>query len=176
MLGFIIALVIRIIVPFYIFKSPFWGMVASEIADSIDVFILQIVDPGFSGLAYQNFDKIMDLYMIFFAAVYSFKFERIVTITSWVMFSWRALGVLLFTITGMRWLIVLFPGILDFFFLFCAGRARYFPKFTITKKNLWWIILVLLIPKFAQESFLHYFGGDQILWALDLKILSFFGL
>lgn len=162
-MGEIIVTAIRIIVPLYILKNPFWGMFASVLVDGADMELTKFLgasfEPGFviNFATYQSRDKILDLYMSSLALYTSFSWREILASnTSLVLYLWRFLGVLLFEITKIRIFLFFFPNLFEFFFLFAAFTNQFMPAFRIQNgKRLAIILLLLLVPKLAEEYLLH---------------------
>jgi hypothetical protein len=154
-LGVIIVLVLRLLVPFSIFKWPFWGSIASAIVDALDIVIVTFL--GGSGLTnYHGLDKIFDMYYLTFALIVSLKWNALAKWTSVSLYVYRLIGVVLFEVYGGRIFLFIFPNMFEMFFWFEAGRQRYFEKWKLTGKRLAVVLVILLIPKMIQEYILHY--------------------
>ena len=155
-LGPIIVIIIRLIVPFTLFRWPLFGGIACVVADTLDVVLATVIGQGdFTNANYSFIDKALDTYFLFFMVLVSLKWEPLAKWTSVSLFTYRFIGVILFEYTGVRALLFIFPNLFVFFYLFYATRNRFFPAFELTKKRLALILLVLLIPKLIQEYLLH---------------------
>lgn len=168
----IVSLLVRLLVPLLIFRWRFTGYLAAILADSWgDCLLVDLLGGSFgSGANYQAFDKWLDLYMITIAVIVSLRFAKIEKWTSVILYSIRVIGVILFEITQLQTLLVFFPNVFDFFFLFIVIVKKFWPNFRLTKKNIWLVLIALTISKSIQEVSLHYFGFDQFFWNLWLKI------
>ncbi|MBT3995451.1 MAG: hypothetical protein HOF01_06595 [Chloroflexi bacterium] len=71
-LGVIIVAVLRLAIPFTIFRWPLWGGIASAVVDSIDVILIYLMDLG-DFKDYHGTDKILDTYFLVFMAFYSWR-------------------------------------------------------------------------------------------------------
>ncbi|OGE91094.1 MAG: hypothetical protein A3J05_04440 [Candidatus Doudnabacteria bacterium RIFCSPLOWO2_02_FULL_48_13] len=114
---------------------------------------------------YQLRDKILDLYMSSIALYKTYGWQEMLARRAAVfLFVWRFIGVILFELSQARWLLVLFPNIFEFFFLFVAYKLQYYPGFRFgTTKRLAQSILILAVPKITQEYLLHVRGAVD--WA-----------
>ena len=155
---------LRLIVPISILRWPFWGGVAATAADALDVVIMDALrGPGF-GTTYAQLDKVLDTYYISMIALVTTKWEPLAKWTTISLFFYRFIGVILFESTGTRVFLFFFPNLVEFFFLFWAARNVYFPRFRLTPKRLAVVLLLLLIPKMAQEYLLHYIQAKPWEW------------
>ncbi len=153
--GPLIVSVIRLLVPLSIFRWQLGGAIASVIADALDVVFVGAIGKG-NYPDYSRIDKLLDTYFLSIMLFKSLKWEPLAKATSICLFVYRFIGFVLFELTGLRWLLLVFPNLFEFFYLFWAARNHYFPKYELTKKRLAVILLLLLIPKLAQEYVLHY--------------------
>ena len=156
-LGPLIVVIIRLIIPFSIFRWPFWGTVTSAIVDTFDVVLVAMLGMGDFDGAYKATDKVLDTYYLAFAFIVSLRWkDQLAKVTSISLFFYRVVGVILFEITHVDWLLMVFPNLFESWFLVWAARNRYFKKFKLTMKKLWIILVILLIPKLIQEYILHF--------------------
>ncbi len=155
-LGPLIVIIIRIVVPLLIFRFPFYGALAAALADLLDVVLTSIIGLGdFNNENYSRIDKLLDMYFITILVFSSLAWEGLAKWTSITLYVYRALGVLLFEITGLRVLLFIFPNLFLPFYLFYAARNRYFSQFELTSKKLAIILFIILVPKLIQEYLLH---------------------
>lgn len=156
-LGQSVVILLRILVPLAIPRFPFWGGVASLLLDGTDVIIVELFGSGGMGDHYHRLDKVLDLYYLGLEAWVSLRWsERLPRMASIALFAYRLVGVVLFELFGARWLLFLFPNLFENWFLFVAGRDRFFPAYrlhTVRRVVAW--LLVLYVPKIGQEYLLH---------------------
>ena len=156
-MGPILVVLIRLLVPLSVFKFKVWGPILAVAADFFDVILITIFASGdFSN--YHMVDKWLDMYFltIFLITTRKWKLQMLKT-TALVLYLWRLVGFVLFEITGIRWLLLVFPNLFNSFYLFYViwrGVAKKEP--IRTKKQLFLFLGVLLIPKLIQEFGLHY--------------------
>ena len=124
--GVIFAAVVaaRIAVPLAIPRFPLPAMLAALVIDGIDQTIFQTFTTlDLSG--YQAYDKALDVYYLSIAYV--------ATLRNWTNFSaygvsrflyyYRLVGVVLFELTQLRWVLLVFPNTFEYFFDFYEGCA-----------------------------------------------------
>lgn len=150
--GALIVGIMRLIVPVFILRWPLAGSIAAVIADGIDVFFLSFLG-GFSD--YQAADKLLDFYAMTFMAIAALRWKPLEKWPLLGLFFFRGIGVVLFEMTGLRWLLLVFPNLFLFYYFFCAARNRFFPSFILTIKRVAIILLILLIPILIEEYLLH---------------------
>ena len=139
-----------------------WALVGALIAivvDFSDLFFMAVIDLGGLG-DYQAFDKWIDL-------VYMFAFlwvanrwsgpERTVAIG---LFAFRMIGFVMFEITGARSVLLVFPNVFEFWFVFVAIRLHYWPGYEMTRPRIAKWLVVTLVLKMGQEWVLH--GGRSL--------------
>lgn len=156
-MGPIVAVTIRLLVPLTIFRWPLWGLIASAAVDALDVVVAGAMGRG----EFQNYaaaDKLLDTYYLTFALIVSLRWSnKLAKRTSVLLYMYRLTGVVLFEITGVRVLLLIFPNLFENFVIFYLVVQRYFPKFNLqTYSRLAVVLVLLLIPKMPQEYMLHY--------------------
>ncbi len=154
-----IVVAIRVLVPISIFRWPFFGAVASIVADALDIVIITLLQ-RYAGLpsvwSYHEFDKYLDTYYLAIEVIVAQRWQELPRWIASVLFVDRAIGVVLFESTGIRVFLFAFPALLDFYFLFYTGARQFAPDYELTpRRHLGWL-LVLLIPKLFQEYVIHY--------------------
>ena len=161
----IIVLVVRLLFPLTIFRWRIGGSVGSMLLDGVDVILVDALasvlgeEPGL-GDHYQSFDKWLDMYYLSVEAFVSIRFTNVLARnTSLALYIFRLVGIIAFAATGEQYrkLIFFFPNLFENFFLYCIISQRFAPKLMPKSiKNLAVILLILYIPKFAQEWLLHF--------------------
>ena len=158
---FWIVVLSRFLVPLLIPRYPLPGILACLIIDGIDQTIFQ----QFTNLdltGYQGYDKALDIYYLVIAYIstlrnwtnmFAFKVSRF-------LLYYRLFGVTLFELTysgeGPRWLLLIFPNVFEYFFIFYEiVRLRWDPvkmskRFVIVSAAAIWIFI-----KIPQEMWIH---------------------
>lgn len=156
----------RILIPLTIPLFPLPGIIASLVLDAIDQTIFQQF-PGMHLENYQGYDKALDIYYLTIAYIStmrnwtsSFAFQ-----VSRFLFYWRLAGVVLFELTQIRWLLLIFPNTFEYFFIFYEiFRLRWDPK-RMSKK--FWVIAagcIWIVVKLPQEYWVHILQTDTTDW------------
>lgn len=155
----LIVVLVRLAVPLAIPRWPFWGAVAALIADTFDFTVLNALGNGpLGGNGYQRFDKLFDVYTLFFelyavSKLVESKARRLLT----GLFSWRLLGVFVFELTGIRQLLFFAPNIFEYFYLLVFGVKQFQLPFSLDRRrNLFILFLTAAIPKIVLEYVLHF--------------------
>lgn len=155
----LVVVVIRLLVPLSIFRWPFWGAVASIIADALDIVLVTLLErhAGFPDVwSYHEFDKYLDTYYLLIEVIVVQRWPDLPRWIASVLFVDRLFGVVLFEITGIRIFLFAFPALIDFFFLFYTAARQYAPDYELTPRRLVMWLGILLIPKMFQEYTVHY--------------------
>lgn len=148
---------VRLVVPFSILRFPFFGIIASTLADMYDWKFVTIKNHA-DYVWYENWDKVMDLYYWLFALIIvaGWKEERAKTI-AFIFFAYRVAGMLLFWTTGIEQMLFFFPNIFENFFIFYIACLTFSKKrtFLTSQKRVAALVAVLLVPKLVHEYFQH---------------------
>jgi len=155
----LVIVTIRLLVPLTILRWPFWGAVASIVADASDIVIITLLQrhAGFPDVwSYHQFDKYLDTYYLTIQLIVAQRWPDLPRWTASALYVHRLIGVVLFEITGIRLFLFLFPALLDFFFLFYAFIRQYVPDYELTPRRLFIWLGILLVPKLIQEYIIHY--------------------
>ena len=133
---------------------PFVGALIAILVDFSDLFLMNLLHLGGLG-DYQAFDKWVDLvYMATFLAV-SLRWSGIEKRVSIGLFAYRMIGVAVFEATRARSVLLVFPNVFEFWFVFIAARNQFRPSHTLTRRRAVAWLLALLAAKEAQEFVLH---------------------
>ncbi len=165
----LLIIVIRLVVPFSILRFPLLGMVASILADAVDIMLLEkfALDFLVSG-RYHFFDKIFDIYYLFFALLVALTWKNITArrIAAF-LFLWRFIGVFVFEIIKWRGIFLLAPNIFENFYLAVTvfGHFRQHPE--LRARHLIILLVFVSIPKFVQEYIMHYLEFPTWIWFRD---------
>jgi hypothetical protein len=167
--GQIVVISLRIIVPLLILKKPLAGGIAAMLLDALDVVIVEFFGSGGMGSHYHSIDKVLDVYYLSLEAYVSLGWtERIPRLISVWLFGYRVVGVVLFEILGWRPLLFIFPNLFENWFLFVLIVWKFFPRIRLDtwRRCLGWLV-VLYIPKLAQEYLLHVAEAQPWSWLKD---------
>jgi hypothetical protein len=153
-LAIAIVLVMRLVVPLSIFRWPLVGGILAIIADTVDILFFQWL--GFPSIGYHELDKLLDTYYLAIEVIVAQRWTTLPRATATGLFIYRATGVALFEFTHDRTMLLIFPNLFEFYFLFHAARLRYARIPDLRFNQTFAVLGVLLIPKMFQEYSLHY--------------------
>lgn len=158
--------VARFVVPLSIPRYPLPGILASLLLDAVDQTIFQQF-PSLDLSGYQAYDKALDIYYLTIAYVstmrnwkHLFAFQ-----VSRFLFYWRLVGVVLFELTQLRPLLLIFPNTFEYFFIFYeAYRLRWDPERMSRKLVLGAAAFIWIAIKLPQEYWIHIGKIDTTDW------------
>lgn len=147
----------RILVPLTIPRYPLPGILAALILDAVDQTIFQALS-GVTFEGYQGYDKALDIYYLAIA--------YIATLRNWTnyaavrisrfLFYYRLLGVVLFEMLHFRWLLLVFPNVFEYFFIFYeVYRLRWDPRRLSAKTLVGVAAFIWIVIKLPQEYWIH---------------------
>lgn|SRR3989344_2447471 len=166
-----LVILLRLIVPFAIFRYPLAGGIIAMLLDGADVILVELFAPiiggqGYFGSNYHSLDKWMDVYYLTFLFLVSLRWkDMLARRTSIALFVFRMFGVALFELTGIRKILFFFPNLFENFVLFILFAKRFAPHvLPKTMKQLGSVLFLLYIPKFGQEYLLHFAQAQPWQW------------
>ena len=166
LLIFGVVLALRLLVPLGIPRYPLPAILVAFLIDGLDQTIFQ----QFTTLNldfYQGYDKALDIYYLTLAYLstlrnwahrYAFKVDRF-------LLYYRLVGVVLFELTQLRPILLIFPNTFEYFFDFYEGvRLRWNPlrmskRFVLGAAAFIWIVI-----KLPQEYIIHVAQVDTTDW------------
>lgn len=151
---------LRLVSALPILRFPFEGFVMALEADKWDWFWLAAGDgTNEAQLAYQEWDKFLDLFTLAMALVVSRRWRDPVMRSLLIgTFAWRLVGVAAFLVTRQAWLLIAFPNVFENFFLMyvvfrlLSGRDQMLDGY----RTAILVGTVALVPKLIEEYFLHF--------------------
>ena len=164
-MGPLVATIVRLIVPLFILRWPLGGLIASAIADTLDVVIIAAIRSGMFE-DYTGMDKLLDTYMLVFAAIVAWRWEnRFARFAGIALFGYRVVGVAFLQLTDARWVLFLFPSVFDFFYVYHLVTIRWFPALEVNGyRKLAYVLLILTGMKLVQEFILHIVEFRPLCW------------
>ncbi len=155
----LIIVLIRLIIPLSIPRWPLLGGILSLVADALDIVLATLLNryAHLGGLwDYHQLDKYLDTYYLAIEAGVAQRWASLPRWTATGLFGYRLIGVILFEVTDIRVFLFFFPAVFENFFLFYAALLQFFPQYDLTPRRLGVWLVILLVPKMAQEYVLHY--------------------
>lgn len=164
-MGPLVATIVRLIVPLFILRWPLGGLIASVVADTLDVVIIAAFRSGMFD-DYTSTDKLLDTYMLVFAAIVAWRWQnRIARFTGIALFVYRVVGVAILQLTDARWVLFVFPSVFDFFYVYHLVTTRWFPAMEVNGyRKLAYVLLILTGMKLVQEFILHIVEFRPLCW------------
>ncbi len=147
----------RVLVPLTIPRYPLPGILAALILDAVDQTIFQALT-GLTFEGYQGYDKALDIYYLAIA--------YIATLRNWTnfaavrisrfLFYYRLVGVVMFEMLQFRWLLLIFPNVFEYFFIFYeVYRLRWDPRRLTAKTLVGVAAFIWIVIKLPQEYWIH---------------------
>ena len=156
----------RLLMPLAIPRYPLPAILAALLLDGVDQTLFQQFAPA--GLAgYQGYDKALDIYYLTIAYISTLRNweNRFALRLSRVLFYWRLVGVALFEITDLRWLLLIFPNTFEYFFIFYELVSLRWEPVRVSRRALVTVAAVIwLAIKLPQEYWLHIARLDVTDW------------
>lgn len=165
--GTLVILLLRLVVPLGI---PRWPLIMGVLAMAIDAIDVIIVDAiGSSALwdeRYAEIDKLLDTYYLSFEAFVAWRWSNPwARLPALLLFVDRFVGALLYELSGARWLLLLFPNLFENWWLYCLVVERFWPRLSpVSPRTVALPLLLLAVPKFAQEYALHVAQVHPWMW------------
>jgi hypothetical protein len=157
--GLILAGVVlaRVAVPLAIPRFPLPAMLAALVIDGIDQTIFQTFTTlDLSG--YQSYDKALDVYYLSIAYVATLRNWTNFTAfrISWFLYYYRLIGVVLFELSQVRAVLLIFPNTFEYFFDFYeAVRTRWDPRRMSRGLLIGAAAFIWIFIKLPQEWWIH---------------------
>lgn len=164
-MGPIIVICLRLLIPLSILRWPLAGGIAAMIIDALDVVLITFINQGGFG-SYHTTDKYLDMYYLSLECYRSFFWQNaLAKRTSVILFIYRTIGFILFETTKLRMLLFFFPNLFENFYIFYLAWRKVYKKDPVRSyKNVAIILILLLIPKLAQEYLLHVMEAKPWTW------------
>ncbi len=146
---------IRVAGSFPVLRWAFVGGLIAVFVDLSDLFLMNLLDLGGLG-NYQQFDKYSDQVYLFAFLIVANRWSGPPRFIAIGLFAYRLLGFIVFeAASGDRSLLLFFPNLFEFWFLFVASLPHWRPDFVYTRAAvLRWGAFLLAIKEF-QEFALH---------------------
>jgi hypothetical protein len=146
---------VRVLGSLPVLRWAFAGAIVAILVDFSDLFLRNLLDLG--GIPnYQRFDKVMDLvYMGTFLAV-ALRWRGLARNIAVALFAFRMVGFAAFELTGSRGLLLAFPNVFEFWFVYVAAVLHWRPRHVVTAREAALVLVPLGALKLFQEYALHW--------------------
>lgn len=168
--GELTVIALRLALPFLIFRYWLLGGVAVMLLDAADVIIIDLLGLGGFGDHYAELDKVLDSYYYVVEIVVALRWP-----SPWLrwpagaLFIYRLIGAALFELTDTRLFLFLFPNLFENWWLYCVVVMKWFPSLVPHNwKSTLVPMLLLLVPKLAQEYLLHVAEAKPWNWTKEI--------
>lgn len=167
--GALIVIALRLIVPLMIFRWNLTGGIVAMVLDTVDVILVDVMSiGGFEG-HYHTTDKLLDSWYLTIELIVALGWDN--PWAKWpaaVLYGYRAIGVVVFEITHARIALFIFPNLFENWWLYCVVVAMFFPRLAPRSiRSTVLPLLILLVPKMAQEYMLHFAEAQPWKWTKD---------
>lgn len=154
---FLIVVGLRVFVPLGVFRYPIPAIIAALIIDAADETVLDVftnLDLGF----YQSYDKALDIYYLSLAYIATLRNWPNLFAVNVSRFLWyfRLVGTTLFELTGFRALLLLFPNVFEYFFIYIELARSRWSAMRLTRYHVLAAAAVIWVfIKLPQEYWIH---------------------
>lgn len=146
----------RFLLPLLIWRYPLPALVACLVLDGVDQTIFQLF--GYDPPGYQGYDKAMDVYYLaiaYLATLRNWTSSAAFAVSRFLYF-YRLVGVVVFELSQVRALLLVFPNTFEYFFIVHeAVRSRYDPRRLLLGAWVAVAAAVWVLVKLPQEYWLH---------------------
>ena len=154
---FVVVVAARVLIPLAIPRYPLPTMLVALVIDGVDQTIFQtFTDLDLTG--YQSYDKALDVYYLSIAYA--------ATLRNWTnldafhvsrfLYFYRMVGVVLFEMTQVRAVLLVFPNTFEYFFDFYEGvRVRWDPRRLSRRLVIGSAAFIWIFIKLPQEWWIH---------------------
>ena len=120
----LIIVAVRIAGSLPVLRWPFYGAIVAILVDQSDLFLMNLIDLG--GVKdYQTFDKDLDQVYIALFMVVAWRWPGVERNVAGGLYAYRFLGFIAFELAHSRGLLLFFPNLFEFWFLFIAARRQF---------------------------------------------------
>ena len=145
---------IRVLGSLPVLRWAFVGGLIAVFIDLSDLFWMNLLDLGGLG-SYQSFDKYLDqVYMVIFLIV-AWGWRGPARNVALALFAYRTIGFVAFAASGERDVLIFFPNVFEFWFLFVASLPYWNAGFSFRRRGTALWLAFLLSIKVVQEFVLH---------------------
>ena len=152
-------MIVRVAGALPVLRWAFAGGLVAVFTDLSDLFLRNLLDLG--GVRnYQALDKWLDqAYQLTFLIV-ALRWRGTARSVALALFAFRLAGFALFEATGARVVLLAFPNVFEWWFLFVASLPHWRPNFAFTRRNTAFALAGLTALKLLHEYALH--GGKWL--------------
>ncbi len=147
--------VVRVLGSLPVLRWAFAGATIAILVDLSDLFLFNLLGGGGLPGYYQRFDKVLDLvYMVTFLMV-ALRWRGLAREIAVALFAFRMVGFVLFEAADSRAVLLLFPNVFEFWFLYVAAVLHWRPAHVVGSREAVLVLVPLTAAKLFQEYALH---------------------
>jgi hypothetical protein len=150
-------------------RWPLAGGLLAIFIDLTDLYWMNMLDLG--GIPdYQMFDKLVDQVYLAVFLIVALRWTGPERRISVLLYAFRMVGFVAYELTGMREILLVFPNVFEFWFLFVAAFHHVRPAMAWSRLQLAAVLVPLIGAKEVQEYCLHWakmFENTTFLEALE---------
>ena len=146
---------VRVLGALPVLRWAFVGAIIAILVDTSDIFLMNLIDLGGLG-SYHRFDKYADQAYAVTFLVAALRWRGPARNVAVALFAYRLVGIVAFEATGQRILLLFFPNLFEFWFVFVASLPHWNPAFAFTPRRVALTNATLLVVKEGQEFVLHW--------------------
>ena len=149
-----VILAVRVAGSLPVLRWAFAGAVIAILVDLSDLFLRAYLELG--GVRnYQSFDKWCDQVYLALFLVVALRWEGPARAIAVALYAFRMVGFVLFEVTGERWLLMLFPNVFEFWFVFVAFTRHWWRTFSWRPRPTAFALAGAAAAKLFHEYTLH---------------------
>jgi hypothetical protein len=134
--------------------SPLYGALVALVVDQSDLLLMNLLHLG--GVSdYQRLDKYLDQAYLLTFLVVALRWQGRARQIAVGLYLYRLVGFVAFEVTAERGLLLFFPNLFEFWFLFIAAAKQFDRAGRLSERVYPAALSVLLALKLAQEYVLH---------------------
>jgi hypothetical protein len=152
----VVIAIVRVLGSLVVLRWALVGGIVAILTDLSDLFLKNFLDLG--GVRdYQAFDKWLDqVYLAAFLSVAIRHWRGPARDIAIGLYAFRFTGFIIYELTGARTVLLFFPNVFEFWFLFVASLPHWRPAFRYTRANTAITLATLTAAKLLQEYVLHW--------------------
>ena len=149
---------VRVLGALPVLRWAFVGAIIAILVDASDIFLMNIFNwAGWGSLgSYHHFDKYADQAYAVTFLIAALRWRGTPRNVAVALFSYRLIGVIAFEATDAHVMLLFFPNLFEFWFLFVASLPHWNPAFAFTRRSVASWGAALLAAKETQEFVLHW--------------------
>jgi hypothetical protein len=137
-----------------VLRWPFYGALVAILVDQSDLFMMNLIHLG--GVDdYQTFDKYLDQVYIACVLIVALRWHGLDRNVAVGLYAYRLVGFVVFELTQSRGLLLFFPNLFEFWYLFVAAKQQFDLQDKLRGRTLYLVLGALFCLKMFQEYVLH---------------------